>query len=146
MNAKEYLLQLKALKIKIKEMHDLADYYECKMNSIPGGSICMIGNDPSPSHEPNNIKYLCKLDDQNKKIEKAEKDYKKLEDNIISIISSLADDREKEVLLRRYVECEEWNTILSNMYISKAQAFRVHSLALVGIDNILNSQQKDETH
>ena len=146
MNAKEYLSQLGKINNEIKKMHDLAVYYERMMNSISGGSICMISNDPSPSHEPNNIKYLCKFDEQNRKIEKAKKDYKKLEDDIISTISSLADDREKEILLRRYVEFEEWDTIISTMYISKAQVFRVHRQALVSIDNILISQQKDETH
>ena len=139
MNAKEYLNKLIRFKDKITKMQELADYFEHKMQSPSGGSICVIGNDSSASHESNNIKYLCKLDEQNRKIDKAKEEYKKLEIEIISLVNKLEDERQKEIILMRYVEQNSWDEINSLLYISRAQIFREHNRALEELDVLLAS-------
>lgn len=137
MNAKEYLSRLIKLNNKIKKMEDLAEFYRRKMCSVSGSSICVIGNDPSPSYESNNMKYLCYLDEQERKIKKAKEEYTKVEKEILSTLNELDDDLKFKVLFLRYVEQYEWPTIVTELGLSRSYIFKQHSDGLISVDNII---------
>lgn len=142
MNAKEYLSRLTRLNNKIKKMEDLADYYRQKMCSVSGSSICIIGNDPSPSYESNNMKYLCLLDEQERKIKKAKEEYTKVEKEIIEVISHLDNVDQVKILEKRYVEMLNWEDIIDELYLSRTMVFKIHTQALKIIDEQINLQVK----
>ena len=142
MNAKEYLSRLIRLNDKIKKMEDLADYYRHKMCSVSGGSICVIGNDPSPSYESNNIKYLCYLDEQERKIKKVKEEYTKVEKEIMEVISHLDNVDQVKVLEKCYVELLNWEDIIEELYLSRTMVFKIHTQALKIIDEQIKLHEK----
>lgn len=63
---------------------------------------------------------------------------------ILGAINSLADERQKEVLTRRYVTGQGFPEICDGMHYEKTQVFVIHGRALIEINKWLIDQQKRE--
>lgn len=64
---------------------------------------------------------------------------------ILSAIDSLKDERQKEVLTRRYVSGEGFPQICEGMHYEKTQVFVMHGRALVEINKWMEKQQRKYT-
>lgn len=138
MKAKEYFNKLSEAHKNIEHMMHMADWYRTQMMSISGGSICVISSDPSSSHEPKNIKYLGLLDEEERKIDKAEEEYEKLKDAARALIMKINNPLHEQILVMRYLEFCSWSDIIDTTYISRAQIFRCHKEALTEFEEVLN--------
>ena len=64
---------------------------------------------------------------------------------ILSAIGSLADERQKEVLTRRYIAGEGFPDICEGMHYEKTQVFVIHGRALIEINKWLERQPRKES-
>lgn len=65
--------------------------------------------------------------------------------DILSAIDSLKDERQKELLTRRYVSGEGFPEICEGMHYEKTQVFVIHGRALVEVNKWLVIQQKRQS-
>ena len=61
---------------------------------------------------------------------------------ILNAIDSLADERQKEVLTRRYISGDGFPEICEAMHYEKTQVFVIHGRALIGINTWLEKREK----
>ena len=59
---------------------------------------------------------------------------------ILTAIDSLSDERQKELLTRRYVNGESFKDIQANMSYAQAQIFVIHGRALIGINRWIDGR------
>lgn len=64
---------------------------------------------------------------------------------ILSAIDSLKDERQKEVLTRRYITGEGFPEICEAMHYEKTQVFVIHGRALVEVNKWLEKQPRKES-
>ena len=64
---------------------------------------------------------------------------------ILSAIDSLKDERQKELLTRRYVTGEGFTEICESMHYEKTQVFVIHGRALVEVNKWLQRQPQKQT-
>ena len=63
---------------------------------------------------------------------------------ILAAIDSLKDERQKEVLTRRYINGDGFQEICEAMHYEKSQVFVIHGRALIEINKWLERQPKKE--
>ena len=61
---------------------------------------------------------------------------------ILSAIDSLKDERQKEVLTRRYINGDGFQDICEKMHYEKTQVFVIHGRGLIGVNKWLEIQAK----
>ena len=64
---------------------------------------------------------------------------------ILAAIDSLSDERQKEVLTRRYITGQDFPGICEGMHYEKTQVFVIHGRALIEINKWLEKQPKKES-
>lgn len=64
---------------------------------------------------------------------------------ILTAIDSLKDERQKEVLTRRYVSGDGFPEIMNAMHYEKTQVFVIHGRALIEINKWLERKPKKES-
>lgn len=64
---------------------------------------------------------------------------------ILQAIDSLKDERQKEVLTRRYITGQTFPDICDGMHYEKTQVFVIHGRALVQVNKWLERQPKKES-
>ena len=64
---------------------------------------------------------------------------------ILSAIDSLKDERQKEVLTRRYINGDEFNKICVDMHYSDTRVFVIHGRALIEVNQWLIRREKQES-
>lgn len=64
---------------------------------------------------------------------------------ILAAIDSLKDERQKEVLTRRYINGDEFNKICVDMHYSDTQIFVQHGRALLEVNRWLIRREKQES-
>ena len=130
MNAKEYLNRVFKLQQKLKSMHLRAEEYERLAASVPGQNYEAVRVDGTRSLEAPFVKWICKLSDLEAKIKETEAELEKVKAEVVATIEGLDDEREKDVLMLRYVSCMTWDEICEKLYLSERSAFRFHSEGL----------------
>ena len=61
---------------------------------------------------------------------------------ILSAIDSLKDERQKEVLTRRYINGDDFNKICVDMHYSDTRVFVIHGRALIEVNQWLEKEKK----
>lgn len=128
MTAKEYLNQLRALDIKIKqrtaqlkelkastEMLSGIDYSKDRVQSSPDDALCSA---------------VSRCLDIEADIVRKKAEFEVMKNTIIGQIQGLDDARYIDILHRRYVERESWEQISDGMCCSYRHANRLHGWAL----------------
>ena len=64
---------------------------------------------------------------------------------ILTAIDSLKDERQKEVLTRRYINGDEFNKICVDMHYSDTRVFVIHGRALIEVNQWLIRREKQES-
>lgn len=130
MTSKEYLEQIGKLEHKIKCMKDRAEYYDQMSLSIPGPCYDKIGTNGTRNLDAPFVKWLIKLDEIKREIEKKEEQLTELKAEITLQIESFENEEYKNVLLLRYFKHLGWNEIARQSYCSIASVYRYHEAAL----------------
>ena len=63
---------------------------------------------------------------------------------ILSAIDALMDERQKEIITRRYINGDEFNKICVDMHYEKTQVYVIHGRALVEVNKWLERRGKRE--
>ena len=64
---------------------------------------------------------------------------------ILSVIGSLKDERQKEILTMRYVNGDGFQAICEKTHYEKTQVFVIHGRALIEVNKWLDRQPKEQT-
>lgn len=64
---------------------------------------------------------------------------------ILAAIDSLKDERQKEVLTRRYISGESFKVIMQEMHYEETQVFVIHGRALIEISKWLERRPQKQT-
>lgn len=92
---------------------------------------CLLGDGlPRGSSQSDLSDFMAKYDDLIEGLEKESIDAKKEYTEIHRAIQRLKDDEEKEVLERKYLMRQTWETIAQSLGCSRITAIRIHGKAL----------------
>jgi hypothetical protein len=131
MDAKEYLMQIKNLEHKIYCMKLRSEEYDRMSLSIPGPSYGeKIGSNPNRNIDAPFVKWIYKKIEIDEKIKTLEEKLKNIKSQALLIIEELENEDFKTILVKRYIEGENWDVIASAIFVSKRTAIRWHDAAL----------------
>ena len=131
MDAKEYLMQIKKLEHKIYCMKLRLEEYDRMSLSIPGPSYGeKIGSNPNRNTDAPFVKWIYKKIEIDEKIKSLEEKLKNIKSQALLIIEELENEDFKTILVKRYIEGENWDVIASTIFVSKRTAIRWHDAAL----------------
>jgi hypothetical protein len=131
MDAKEYLMQIKKLEHKIYCMKLRSKEYDRMSFSIPGPSYGeKIGSNPNRNTDAPFVKWIYKKIEIDEKIKILEEKLKNIKSQALLIIEELENEDFKTILVKRYIEGENWDVIASAIFVSKRTAIRWHDAAL----------------
>lgn len=131
MDAKEYLMQIKNLEHKIYCMKLRSEEYDRMSLSIPGPSYGeKIGSNPNRNTDAPFVKWIYKKIEIDEKIKTLEEKLKNIKSQALLIIEELENEDFKTILVKRYIEGENWDVIASAIFVSKRTAIRWHDAAL----------------
>lgn len=131
MDAKEYLMQIKKLEHKIYCMKLRSEEYDRMSLSIPGPSYGeKIGSNPNRNTDAPFVKWIYKKIEIDEKIKVLEDKLKNIKSQALLIIEELENEDFKTILVKRYIEVENWDVIASAIFVSKRTAIRWHDAAL----------------
>ena len=60
---------------------------------------------------------------------------------ILNVVDSLKDERQKEVITRRYINGDQFTEICEAMHYEKTQVFVIHGRALIEVNKYLQTRQ-----
>ena len=131
MDAKEYLMQIKKFEHKIYCMKLRSEEYDRMSFSIPGPSYGeKIGSNPNRNTDAPFVKWIYKKIEIDEKIKSLEEKLKNIKSQALLIIEELENEDFKTILVKRYIEGENWDVIASAIFVSKRTAIRWHDAAL----------------
>lgn len=125
------------LQQKLKSMHLRAEEYDRLASSVPGPNYSGVRVDGTRSLEAPFVKWISKLTDLEAKIKETEAELEKVKTEVVATIEALDDEREKDVLMLRYISCMTWDEILEKLYLSKPTAMRCHRGGLAKIEKMI---------
>lgn len=131
MDVKEYLMQIKKLEHKIYCMKLRSEEYDRMSLSILGPSYGeKIGSNPNRNTDAPFVKWIYKKIEIDEKIKTLEEKLKNIKSQALLIIEELENEDFKTILVKRYIEGENWDVIASAIFVSKRTAIRWHDAAL----------------
>ena len=129
MTKQEYLSQIAKLKHKIEKMQERIEEYRSLAQS-PATAGMGERVKGSPSGEAPFVKWVYKIIELEKEIEKLQDELQTLQAKVITAIELLENEDYKMLLVLRYVQCLTWDTIQARLNISEATARRWHKASL----------------
>lgn len=117
-------------KRKIERMSERAEEYNRLSYSIPGMNFEQVRVDKSRNLDAPFVKWLAKLDEIERQIEKEKTKLDEMLVIVTSAIEAIDDDNYKSVLTYRYIDNLIWEDIADKLYVSHATVHRWHSAAL----------------
>lgn len=131
MDAKTYLNQARLLNNHIKSYEDELAYINGLAEGTGGpyyGPDCVVQT--QPRHEAPFIKYIDKVTELETVIRKAIMELVSLKQEISATIAELRNPILEVVLRERYINCQSWNNIASDLNYSKVYLYKLHEKAI----------------
>lgn len=137
---KVFLMQYRALKRRIDALQRAIE------DAIEGAMVTGISYgekvQSSPrEHDPTASKVAKALDDAGMLYEYKTRASRSLRE-ILDAIESLSDERQKEILTRRYINGETFPDIAKNMHYSEPTIYILHGRALMEINKYLDEKKE----
>jgi len=134
--AKAFLRQYRAVSGRVESLRRvIAQEMERAQNT--GLSVKEIKVLSSPAEHDPMAANICRAIDATVLLQaEIDKAAEVLRDILISI-NSLSDERQKEILTRRYIEGQDFKTIMEEMHYEKTQVYVLHGRALVCVNQWL---------
>ena len=131
MNAKEYLAQVGTIQRRIKCLTAQVQFMREAADSVS----TIISDTPRPAarniHRTENA--VIRIVDMEDKLQR------ELDKLAVAneLISRLPDPEEQEVLIKRYLNGQRWDEIVSDLDLSSRKVFQIHESALLHIGDLL---------
>jgi DNA-directed RNA polymerase specialized sigma subunit len=133
--AKEYLMQafrskkkIASLREDIQRLEDAATDCSANLTGMP--------HNQSPS-QSRMADIVCKMVDRKAELQKMLLESESLIAETKFKISYLENSDYKDILYRRYIECQEWQDIAAAMTFAESYIFRLHRKALAAFERVL---------
>lgn len=130
MTTNEYLAQLGKLRIKIEKMQERIEEYRALAQSPATANYSGIKVQSSPSGEAPFVKWTFKIIELEKKVAELKDELQTVQATVITAIEQLENEDYKTVLVLRYLQGLDWETIAAKMCTHKRTAQRWHNEAL----------------
>ena len=100
----------------------------------------------SPAEHDPLARDVAEIVDACETLEKVRADVRAALAEILSAIESLPDERQKELLTRRYINGDSFRDIMDAMHYAEAQTYVIHGRALLGINRWLQRRDAHGEH
>lgn len=140
MTATEWLNKIFVLTKKLNSLKTLKSYYEEKANSIPGGNYDEPVVQKTKEGRAPFIKWIDKIVDVDKKIQRAEEDLKLMTKTVTDAINLIDNYDYRNLLMMRYVYLEQWEDIAMGLSVSMATVKRWNYAAKKEIEKLIRDE------
>ena len=130
MDAKEYLMQVKQLTHRIKNLQALAVEYERLASSIPGQCFDRERVDGTRNLSAPFEKWVYKKIETEEEIKATELKLLQLKVEVEEAISQIDDVNLRLVLIYRYLDFYSWGEVAKKIYASIPAVYKYHQQAL----------------
>ena len=138
MTAKEYLMQAFRAKKKIASLREDIQRLEDAATDC-SANITGMPHNQSPT-QSRMADIVCKMVDRKAELQKMILEGESLIAEIRFNISFLENPDYKDILYRRYIECQEWQDIAIAMTFAESYVFRLHRKAIAAFDRLLTQE------
>ena len=136
MTAKEYLLQIRDINARLKQLEAEISDVEARLG-VQGISYDKISS--TPSDEDKMTRYVIRLIELKDKYEAEGNKLLDKKEEITNTIARVADFRKRQVLYYRYVLCYKWEDIAEQLGYDDRYLFKLHGYALDEIRTLKDS-------
>ena len=140
MTATEWLNKIFVLTKKLNSLRTLKSYYEEKANSIPGGNYDEPVVQKTREGRAPFIKWIDKIMDVDKKIQRTEEDLKLMTKIVTDAINLIDNYDYRNLLMMRYVYLEQWDDIAMELSVSMATVKRWNHAAKKEIEKLISDE------
>jgi len=140
MTSKEYLSQVYNLQRKIERMNLRYQEYEQMASSVPGPNYSGVRVDGTRNLDAPFVKWIGKMLDLEKEIEKVQQKLDTAKAEIIGTIEKVENEDYKSVLTLRYISCLTWEDIADKLCVVKRTTLKWHEKGLILVDKIINEK------
>ena len=126
MTSKEFLQKPMRIQHRIEQLQLKRQTFEELANSIPGGNYDKPLVQKTRNTQAPFIKWIDKIMEVEKEIEKLEEEYEVAKAEVIKAIEKLDNADYQTLLIMRYLNEYSWTSICEKMYVSLSTAKRWH--------------------
>lgn len=135
MKAKEFLMQYRNAKQEIARLERQIDELDDLLGNV---TVDPTNEHVQSSKDPDKIgRLIAKKADIQEEIKEAKDIALDTMEKVLGAINMVKDERYKEILQARYIECKPWSKIVDGSYYDERYIFRLHKEALDNIDLII---------
>jgi hypothetical protein len=144
MDKKEYLSSYHEAEKQIKRLQSLHDEYTRMSFNVPGCNFDQVRVSKTRNLEAPFVKWIHKAMEVEDEINELRKNLEIIKNEILDSISALNNPEYERLLIYRYIDWLNWQSIADKMYYSQATIRRWHDLAIVEITvpEILSSDEQ----
>lgn len=142
MDAITYLRQLGRMDKRIGALMERRDHYRqmATHGTSRYNAVRMGGTDRRSKVED----CVCQLVDLEREIDQRACEYADTTREVESTIARVADDRYRDILTWRYVNGWSWERVADAMHYDRTWVWRMHGRALLAIDQIRSTKQRED--
>ena len=142
MTTKEYLQQIDMARRKIERLEYNRSVLRSDLYSVKSAASSLGNIREQSSYMDNRIdKLLDKIAATDINILKEIERLQDIRQTIIQQIEAMPDEKQKEVLFRRYVRCEKWEEIASNLFFDTRYIYLLHARGLTDFAEMFGNNE-----
>ena len=132
MTAKEYLASISRLESFIVSKRQRVEALKCVATNISPSPISDMPKAPSKTKSPM-ADAVCKAIDLEAEIKEDELCLQRKKLFFLELVGSLSDIDMQSIIIKRYFEKKQWNTIMAETFFSSSWTYKLHK---AGIDEL----------
>lgn len=138
MTAKEYLASISRLESFIVSKRQRVEALKCVATNISPSPISDMPKAPSKTKSPM-ADAVCKAIDLEAEIKEDELCLQKKKLFFLELVGSLSDIDVQSIIIKRYFEKKQWNTIMAETFFSSSWTYKLHKAGIDELDKKLAS-------
>lgn len=137
MNAQDYLKQYKRTLDKIEKKKELAEEYERLAASTPPIVFDRVGTNPNRNTEAPFVKWVYKKIEVEEELKILTEKANHIRNEILNIICEIENETYQRILINRYIDISDWESIASKNYLAISTVYRFHRQAILMVEKML---------
>lgn len=137
MNAQDYLKQYKRTLDKIEKKKELAEEYERLAASTPPIVFDRVGTNPNRNTEAPFVKWVYKKIEVEEELKILTEKANHIRNEILNTICEVENETYQRILINRYIDISDWESIASKNYLAISTVYRFHRQAILMVEKIL---------
>lgn len=137
MNAQDYLKQYKRILDKIEKKKELAEEYERLAASTPPIVFDRVGTNPNRNTEAPFVKWVYKKIEVEEELKILTEKANHIRNEILNTICEVENETYQRILINRYIDISDWESIASKNYLAISTVYRFHRQAILMVEKML---------